>query len=87
MVALMAVAGLTIVSNVVDIDARTASVFTLTLNDIINTMNVTLPANSRSVSLTMIITSQGSYSVTWPANTKWAGGTPPHFLPHLVELM
>ena len=72
-----AVAGLTIVSNVVDIDARTASVFTLTLNDIISTMNVTLPANSRSVSLTMIITSQGSYSVTWPANTKWAGGTPP----------
>jgi len=24
------------------------------------------------------MTSNGSYSVTWPANTRWAGGTPPN---------
>lgn len=71
------VEALTINSGVVDIDAREASVFTLTLDDIVTSTTVTLPANSRSVSITMIITSNGSYSVAWPTNTKWPGGNTP----------
>jgi hypothetical protein len=40
-------------------------------------MTVTLPANSRAVSITLVMTSNGSYSVAWPTNTKWASGTIP----------
>lgn len=72
-----AISALTINSGVVDVDANDASVFTVTRGEIISAMNITLPSNSRSVSLTFVMTSNGSYSVSWPANTKWAGGVPP----------
>ena len=60
-----------ITSNTLTLDATQASVFGITLNQIVNTLNITLPANSRAVSVTMIITSNGSYNITWPANTRW----------------
>ncbi len=66
-----------ITSNTLTLDATQASVFGITLNQIVNTLNITLPANSRAVSVTMIITSNGSYSIAWPANTRWAGGNIP----------
>ena len=47
------------------------------MNQIVNTLNITLPANSRAVSVTMIITSNGSYNITLPTNTRWAGGNIP----------
>ena len=59
-----------ITSNTLTLDATQASVFGITLNQIVNTLNITLPANSRAVSVTMIITSNGSYNITWPANTR-----------------
>ena len=68
------VEALTINSGVVDIDARTASVFTLTLDAIVTSTTVTLPANPRSVSITMIITSNGSYSVAYQQILSGPGG-------------
>ena len=72
-----AVSNVTIASGVVDLDATTASVFTITRTKIISSMTVTLPENSRAVSITLVMTSNGSYSVAWPTNTKWASGTIP----------
>ena len=60
-----------------NIDATTGSVFSVTRNDIITAFNITLPAGARAVSLTFVMTSNGSYNVAWPANTAWAGGTSP----------
>ena len=66
-----------IVSNVLTLDATSASVFTVTRNDIINSMVVNLPAGARAVSITLVMTSNGSFNITWPPNTKWPGGTVP----------
>ena len=66
-----------IVSNVLTLDATSASVFTITRNDIINSMVVNLPAGARAVSITLVMTSNGSFNITWPPNTKWPGGTVP----------
>tara|TARA_B100001250_G_scaffold337300_1_gene304059 strand:- start:2994 stop:4250 length:1257 start_codon:yes stop_codon:yes gene_type:complete len=66
-------------SNVLDIDATVASVFTVALDANITTFNITLPTGSRSVTLTFIFTAATStqYTINWPANTKWPGGSGP----------
>ena len=66
-------------SNVLDIDATAASVFTIALDKNITTFNITLPTSSRSVTLTFIFTNadNSQYTITWPANTKWPNGTSP----------
>ena len=67
----------TISSGTVTIDATDASVFAITRTEAITSMSINLPANARGVSVTLVMTSNGSYSIAWPPNTKWAGGTPP----------
>jgi len=66
-------------SNVLDIDATAASVFTIALDANITTFNITLPTSARSVTLTFIFTAATNtqYTINWPANTKWAGATAP----------
>ena len=66
-------------SNVLDIDATAASVFTIALDANITTFNITLPTSARSVTLTFIFTaaSNTQYTITWPANTKWPDGSSP----------
>ena len=66
-------------SNVLDIDATAASVFTIALDANITTFNITLPTSARSVTLTFIFTcaNNSQYTINWPANTKWAGATAP----------
>jgi len=66
-------------SNVLTIDATSASVFTIALDKNITTFNITLPTSSRSVTLTFIFTNadNSQYTITWPANTKWPNGTSP----------
>ena len=66
-------------SNVLDIDATVASVFTVALDANITTFNITLPTGSRSVTLTFIFTAATNtqYTINWPANTKWPGGSGP----------
>ena len=40
---------------------------------------MTLPSGARSVTLTFVFTNTdgNNYTINWPANTKWAGGTSP----------
>tara|TARA_B100000700_G_C15037902_1_gene853698 strand:+ start:608 stop:1864 length:1257 start_codon:yes stop_codon:yes gene_type:complete len=66
-------------SNVLDIDATVASVFTVALDANITTFNISLPTGSRSVTLTFIFTAATNtqYTINWPANTKWPGGSGP----------
>lgn len=66
-------------TNVLNIDATVASVFTVTLDNAITTYNVTLPTSSRSITLTFLFTntSGSSHTINWPSNTKWPGGTSP----------
>ena len=66
-------------SNVLDIDATAASVFTIALDANITTFNITLPTSARSVTLTFIFTAATNtqYTINWPANTKWPGGSGP----------
>tara|TARA_B100000287_G_scaffold424411_1_gene469000 strand:+ start:2625 stop:3881 length:1257 start_codon:yes stop_codon:yes gene_type:complete len=66
-------------TNVLTIDATSASVFTIDFDKNITTYNITLPSASRAVSLTFLFTNTdgNQYTVSWPANTKWAGGTDP----------
>ena len=66
-------------SNVLDIDATAASVFTIALDKNITTFNITLPTSARSVTLTFIFTNadNSQYTINWPSNTKWPNGTSP----------
>ena len=66
-------------ANALDIDATTASVFTINLDKNITAFNVTLPSGARSVTLTFVFTNPdgANYTINWPANTKWSGGTSP----------
>ena len=66
-------------SNVLDIDATAASVFTIALDANITTFNITLPTGARSVTLTFIFTcaDNSQYTINWPANTKWINGDIP----------
>jgi len=66
-------------TNVLNIDATVASVFTVTLDNAITTFNVTLPTSSRSVTLTFLFTNTTgtNHTINWPSNTKWPGGTSP----------
>ena len=72
-----AVDNTTISAGAVTIDATDASVFAITRTESITSMSINLPASARGVSVTLVMTSNGSYSTAWPPNTKWAGGTPP----------
>ena len=66
-------------TNVLNIDATVASVFTVTLDNAITTYNVTLPTSARSVTLTFLFTNTtgSNHTINWPSNTKWPGGTSP----------
>tara|TARA_B100001094_G_scaffold226393_1_gene220829 strand:- start:156 stop:1412 length:1257 start_codon:yes stop_codon:yes gene_type:complete len=66
-------------TNVLNIDATVASVFTVTLDKAITTYNVTLPTSSRSITLTFLFTNTtgSSHTINWPSNTKWPGGSSP----------
>jgi len=69
----------TISASTITFDLSVASVFNVTLNSNITTMNITNPAASTSVSsFAVVLTYTGtSYSVTWNAAIKWPGGTAP----------
>ncbi len=66
-------------ANALDIDATSASVFTISLDKNITAFNVTLPSGARSVTLTFVFTNTdgNNYTINWPANTKWSGGASP----------
>lgn len=68
---------ISISTNTVTLDTRLASVFVFTRNDIVSTTNVILPSGARAVSLTLVMTTNGNYSFTWPSNTKWPNGQAP----------
>jgi hypothetical protein len=69
----------TISGGAVTFDLSTATVFPVTVNAAITTMNITNPSISGDVSaFTVVFNYNGtSYSVAWNANIRWPGGTAP----------
>lgn len=69
----------TIVNNTVVLNLAAASIFNITLNSVIATLQLTnVQASGFSTSFVVVFTGFGaSYPVVWPSNFKWPSGTAP----------
>lgn len=65
------------ISGAVAVDYREGSLIKATAVDDITWSFTNLPVAGSVVTITIELTNGGSYVQNWPANTEWAGGTPP----------
>lgn len=65
-------------ANALTLDLSAANVFRVNRNANITTLTISNPvASGTSHSFTLIMDSTGTFTVTWPASVRWAGGTAP----------
>ncbi len=61
----------------VTVDCNAGSVFSLTTSGNTTFTFSNPPASGVAYGFTLLVTSGGSHSLTWPASVKWSGGAPP----------
>jgi len=68
----------TITANAVTVDLTTANVFDILVNANITTLTISNPpSSSLGSSFSIIARYNGSFSITWPTEVKWPGGSAP----------
>jgi hypothetical protein len=72
------VVAVSVVSNAATVDMEDGNVFELDLDDDLTTLTISNPpATGKAGSFTLIVTSTGTNTITWPESVQWPGGTEP----------
>lgn len=69
------------------LDLATAQYFTITVGGALTLSLTNMPAGTFAYGVILRLTNPGSAAITWPAGTKWPGGSAPAFTVAGVDLV